>query len=319
MAAICSIPNPEPTVVSARPITFNGQGSIHALAFVDEGAPALPALLFSGTWLRGVEETVARHIGFSDPQMRTAKRQAWVASRFLETGRGPHLWLAMDRTTGTVESVIACPAQGSDSMVCIANRPIKKTAISGLLARVRAQALGHTSTEVPESGAEENGSEIEGHIAAGMREVMGYVVAPAPAGVWMPVLGPENGAIPQDDGLGLWMGGSVGLAYSLAYIEHLGGPLAPEGMTIAATGTLSVSPTGDMRVGRILGLTEKIEGARAAGVNVVFIPESQITEAALLDLDEIEVVGVTSPVEAVAWLCHRGSKSKYCQDLPRWR
>lgn len=306
-AAVILFPSSEPTAVTAKPIILDGRESIYALAYIAEDVPLLPARLMGSGWLTGPEHLIAGAINFEDPDMADAKVNAWVAANFIENQKVPETWVDLDTAHGEVLNVIACPSNIHEAESgCLAEKPYAfRSILLGILESLQ--------TSTPNSGSPENHelkSAIEYHKPIEVAGRHGFPVVPKSPGEWTPVLDDSFTPLPQEGGLGLWIGRSVGLAYYLAYLDHLGGPLVPEGMRVAATGMIVVSPTGSARVRRIAGLEEKAQGALREGVNVIFVPLDQARDIG--SVKGMTVVEVGSPYEAVRWLCQQGSESKYC-------
>jgi hypothetical protein len=307
-------PSPTPTTVAARPITFHGQGSVHALAFVAEGAPVIPAALLSWDGFQGVENYMARQLGFRDPEMQSAREQAWLAVRLWDTGSMPTAWVHRDPTSGRETNRITCQRViQRDEVSCVSRHPIQRLAFAELIKRFEALSVNGESTTMGDVDAQTRRGVAPTPNPRWVDGRFGHPVGlPIPSG-FLPVIESSSARLPRDDGLGLWAGRSVGLAYALAYLEQAGGPLSPHGMRVAATGTVLISPDGKARVGGIAGLREKVQGAEAAGVDVVFIPATQMDEAAQI-ASPVQIVGVSSPFAALGWLCARGSSSAYCDS-----
>lgn len=298
------LPNPSPNPVTARPIIIEGRETVWSLAFIEAGEPVIPGTLIALSPLQKWENRVAEAIGFDDITSVSAREQGWVAARIIAAGETPHVWVSVDPQTQTVTNVIDCPSTpGEMARLCASEKPVSEMSrVASAFSRLRdslAAAQGGASS--PNFGPQ--------FIHGG---AYGYPVAPAPAGAWHPVVDETFPKPPDAEGLGFWIGQSSGLAYSLAYLDHLGGPLAPEGMRLAATGVVMTSPKGETTVAPIAELPYKLEGAARAGINVVFVPASQ---DGVTPPEGITVVGVSTVFEALSWLCKHGSPSPLCDSL----
>lgn len=305
LGAVLAFPASSPTPVAARAVQlYDSHSRIYALAYIDSGAPAIFSSLIGSGLLSSAEAGLANSIGYSDGSMEDARDRAWAAATHIDSGALPQRWLVRDLETGEVTNTIACPPLPNGQVhICVADKPIFMRSVAWLkdiIQRLLGQPAGQT--QEPES-------ERPRPRPAFLLGKYGYPVTPAPMGAWHPdpsSLPPR----PNDAGLGLWVGGSVGLAYTLAYLDHLGGPLAPNDMAIAATGTVQISPRGEVRVGEILGLDVKAQSARAVNADVLFVPNSQVDEVE--QVGTMKVVGVSSVQDAIYWLCLHGSTSRYC-------
>lgn len=93
-------------------------------------------------------------------------------------------------------------------------------------------------------------------------------------------------------------GPSHGLMVGLVTYAGVTGEDLAGGRHVAGTGTLD----GEGRVGRVGGLSAKVQGARRAGVDVLLVPADQRDEIAGLDLDGLRVLAVESLHDAIIQL-----------------
>lgn len=93
-------------------------------------------------------------------------------------------------------------------------------------------------------------------------------------------------------------GPSAGLAWALGLYDLLTPGDLTDGHTIAATGQLGI----DGVVRPIGGIVEKVTAAAAAGANVFILPEDNLAQARQDGGDDVELVGVASFAEALAYL-----------------
>jgi PDZ domain-containing secreted protein len=132
-----------------------------------------------------------------------------------------------------------------------------------------------------------------------------FVVAPgsAPATRTLP-------ALPPDD-LGAALapahvtGGSAGLAAALAALDLTGPGALTGGMRVAATGTIDAHGT----VGHVTGVAAKLDAVTAARADVMFVPSGT---ASARPAGALEVVEVSSVLDAVRWLCAHGGSDPLC-------
>jgi len=307
-AAVILFPTPEPTVVTAKPIILDGRESVYALAYIVEDVPFLPAQLMGSGWLSKPEHLIADLIKFEDPGMIDAKVSAWTAAKFID-GYGIPEDQVGHRGKGQGEelNITACGLTSEETNFgCLSEKPSN---LSSLLLSIL-DSLQKNNPNSSSLGGHESRSTIENSQPAGEAGGLEQPISPSGSGDGASALDENLAPLPQERGLGLWVGRSVGLAYYLAYLDHLGGPLIPEGIRVAATGMITTSSTGSARVHRIYGLEEKALGALREGVNVIFVPYGQAQE--IDDIENMTVVEVDYPFEAVRWLCQQGSTSKYC-------
>lgn len=105
---------------------------------------------------------------------------------------------------------------------------------------------------------------------------------------------------------GSYEGQSAGLAQALA-LEGAGTQLFGV-YQVMATGTIDASG----QVGPVGGIEAKLRSARELGVDVIFVELSQQERALEAASSEVEVVGVRTDIEAIAWLCSHGGGGKRC-------
>lgn len=141
-----------------------------------------------------------------------------------------------------------------------------------------------------------------------VRQVIHGDNPPAP---FEPLAETEIPAQPSTEGLGLWRGESVGLAYALGFLQHLSGDITPDNMVLAATGYILNMPDGSNAIGMVSGLPAKLVSAERAGANVVFIPYGHRPFVAP---EGMRVIEVGSVEEAMVWLCASNSPSTLCGD-----
>ncbi len=96
----------------------------------------------------------------------------------------------------------------------------------------------------------------------------------------------------------LSLGGSHGLMVGLVTYAHVAEEDLARGRHIAGTGGL----LGDGTVTRIGGLEAKARAARRAGVDVLFVPGSQVQQLDEFDPRGMQVVPVDTLAQAIAWL-----------------
>ena len=98
-------------------------------------------------------------------------------------------------------------------------------------------------------------------------------------------------------------GGSAGLMFTLALLDHNSSGDLSGGRRIAGTGTINPDGT----VGPIIGVTYKYRAAVQSGANVFFVPSSLADE--LPNKSDIQIVPVDDVADAVLWLCANGGNS----------
>ncbi len=105
-------------------------------------------------------------------------------------------------------------------------------------------------------------------------------------------------------------GPSAGLMLSLAVVDRLTPGDLADGKFIAGTGTI----TPDGKVGRIGGITHKLEGARADGATVFLVPADNCAEALTDVPDGLELIKVENLGGAVAALTavQNGTARPHC-------
>jgi hypothetical protein len=141
---------------------------------------------------------------------------------------------------------------------------------------------------------------------------------PGAAGQWLPLYSPQNDP-PVATNIPTWKGGSIGLIYGLAYVDYLtpGEELIPAEISVAATGSLGVSPTGWSKVFEVRSVKEKTLSASWVDADIIFVPHGQKYEAHSSVLHKI--IEVKSLEEAVGWLCILGSQNSVCDRFPHPR
>lgn len=103
-------------------------------------------------------------------------------------------------------------------------------------------------------------------------------------------------------------GSSGGLMFALAFTDALTAGDLTAGRTLAGTGTMEISG----KVGPIAGVADKVRGAGRVGASVFFAPQPNAASARRAAPEGIEVVGVGSYAEALAWLCAHDGVSSAC-------
>lgn len=103
-------------------------------------------------------------------------------------------------------------------------------------------------------------------------------------------------------------GPSAGLVFTLAYLDSLTEGDLTGGMRVTGTGTIEA----DGSVGRIDGITLKVEGAISAGASVFLSPIANAEEATSAAAGRVEVVPVEKVADALKWLCSHGGESPAC-------
>lgn len=93
-------------------------------------------------------------------------------------------------------------------------------------------------------------------------------------------------------------GPSAGLVYTLGVINSLTDEDIMKGYLVAGTGTIQE----DGEVGPIGGVRQKVVSAEAAGVDIMFIPIENHTEALTADFENLQLVAVESLDDALAFL-----------------
>lgn len=126
-------------------------------------------------------------------------------------------------------------------------------------------------------------------------------------GTWSPVV---VSAQPLRTPLRNTIGGSAGLVQSLAVLDALEVGDLTGGRRVAATGV--IAPDGSIRP--IEGAFYKVQAAKEAGMDVVFVPELNRNEAE--QVEGVTVVGVRRIEDVLAWLCARGAQSVVCAYGP---
>jgi PDZ domain-containing protein len=93
-------------------------------------------------------------------------------------------------------------------------------------------------------------------------------------------------------------GPSAGMMYTIGIIDRLTPGDITNGHVVAGTGT--IAPDGS--IGGIGGIRQKVVAARAAGADIVLVPESNYEDALSAPAEGIEIVAVANVDDALAYL-----------------
>lgn len=93
-------------------------------------------------------------------------------------------------------------------------------------------------------------------------------------------------------------GPSAGMMYTIGIIDRLTPGDITNGHVVAGTGT--IAPDGS--IGGIGGIRQKVVAARAAGADIVLVPESNYEDALSAPAEGIEIVAVANVDDALAFL-----------------
>ncbi|HEX9712197.1 MAG TPA: PDZ domain-containing protein [Actinomycetota bacterium] len=94
-------------------------------------------------------------------------------------------------------------------------------------------------------------------------------------------------------------GPSGGLVFALSIVDVLTPDDLTRGHVIAATGTIERDDEGEIRIGTIGAVAEKVRAARAAGATVFMLPAGEAAQAERLAPDDMIVIGVETLMEAI--------------------
>ncbi len=99
-------------------------------------------------------------------------------------------------------------------------------------------------------------------------------------------------------------GPSAGLAFTLGIIDELTSGWLTAGRTVAATGTIRVNGT----IGEVGGVAQKTVAVERGGASVFIVPAGELTQARSHSNGHLEVLGVTTLVQAVRDLMKLGGR-----------
>lgn len=270
------IPVGEYRGVHAEAMQFSNLDPSHVYAV----AVTEPEVSYGTLWfmqhdlMRSSGKTLQQHI--DDPDARESREEGWAAAH-MAIGQPVTQWMVSDESANAVGQLF--------SDVACADETCTATVVNGNIVDVGKQAGDRVSFKEPPPG----------------------VLVPDVTASW-------GTAPPVGQNLAGWTGGSAGLAYSLAYVEYLTGhAVTPTGLTVAATGHISVTPTGRAIVGEIAGVEAKVESATLVEADVLFVPPGQAIPGA-----EVPMVEVESVFGALEWLCRNGSSHPRCTPDGQW-
>lgn len=195
-----------------------------------------------------------------------------------------------------VESVLpGSPADGKlfagDLIIALEGRPVKDENDLGL--HIRAAGVGHPITFRIMAGGETHDVEVT-PVRDPNRQVPIVGVFPV-----------NNFPFPLSIDSGDIGGPSAGLMWTLGLVDVLTPGDLTGGKIIAGTGTIGL----DGGVGRIGGISEKVVAAERAGAVVFFAPAGEASEAEAVAGSGIQVVPVTTYLDAIGWLEQHGGSA----------